>query len=54
MKAPLDDYEAAQTLTFGLVDFAQRNSGNEADFAAGLALNGRHEAAGGVSDRRDF
>jgi hypothetical protein len=37
MKTPSEDYKAAQTLAFGLVDFARRISGGEADFAAGLA-----------------
>ena len=37
MKTPSDDYKAAQTLAFGLVDFAKRISGGQADFAAGLA-----------------
>jgi hypothetical protein len=36
LKTPSDDYKAAQTLAFGLVDFAKRISGGEADFAAGL------------------
>jgi hypothetical protein len=37
MKTPSEDYKAAQTLAFGLVDFAKRISGGQADFAAGLA-----------------
>ncbi|KQT50706.1 hypothetical protein ASG43_05335 [Aureimonas sp. Leaf454] len=37
MKTPSEDYKAAQALAFGLVDFAKRISGGEADFAAGLA-----------------
>ncbi|WP_156382189.1 MULTISPECIES: hypothetical protein [unclassified Aureimonas] len=37
MNTASDGYRAAQTLAFGLVDFAKRISGGEADFAAGLA-----------------